>query len=87
MREDTVITLEDGKKYLLLLESETTKESYFLAVVLDNDENPTNNYAVLEEVTKNDKTFVKKVKNVVILNQLLNDFKAQRDELHEEKAA
>lgn len=79
MREDTVITLEDGKEYLLLLESETTKESYFLAVVLDANNNPTTTYAVLEEVDKDGELYVEKVNDPIILNQLLADYRAQRD--------
>ena len=79
MREDTVITLEDGKEYLLLLESETTKESYFLAVVLDAHNNTTRTYAVLEEVDKDGELYVEKVNDPIILNQLLADYRSQRD--------
>lgn len=87
MKEDTVITINNGKKYLLLLESEDTTESYFLAVLLDEKEEPTNNYAVLEEVEQEGKTFVKSVNDPIILNQLLADYKSQYNDLYEEQAA
>ncbi len=87
MREDTVITINNGKKYLLLLESEDTTESYFLAVLLDEKEEPTNNYAVLEEVEKEGKTFIRRVSDPIILNQLLADYKSQYNDLYGDQAA
>lgn len=87
MKIDTVITLKDNKKYLLLLESDLDLEGYFLAVALDEKEEPTNNYAVFQEVEKDGKTFVKKIDDPLVLNQLLEDYKLQYQEQYEEEAA
>lgn len=87
MKVDNVIELADGKRYGLLLESELTEEDYFLGVLLGPNDEPTNNYIVLEEVHKDGKTFIKKVKDPILLNQLLEDFKLQYDDMEEENAA
>ncbi len=83
MQENTVITLGNGKKYGILLESETM-DDYFLAVLLDEKEEPTNTYTVLKKVVKNNQEFIKKIDDVTILNSLLDDFREQYDELKEE---
>lgn len=84
MKVDTVITLKNNKKYLLLLESELELDGYFLAVELDEKNVPTNTYAVLENVEKDGKQFVKKVDDALILNQLLEDYKIQYEEKYDE---
>ena len=85
MEIDKMIELADGKKYALLLESELTEENYFLAVLLDDKEEPTNNYAVLEEVQKDGKIYVRKVSDPIILNQLLEDYQLQFDEEYDDE--
>ncbi len=84
MEVDNVITLKNGKKYLLLLESELTLEGYFLAVLLDKDEEPTNTYTVLQEIHRNGKIFTKKINDALILNELLVDYRSQHDDMLEE---
>lgn len=83
MKVDTVITLKNGKKYLLLLESELELEGYFLGVLLNEKDEPTNNYIVFQEVKKDGKTFTKKVDDVLILNELLQDYKLQYEDMYE----
>lgn len=87
MKVDTVITLNDNKKYLLLLESELELEGYFLAVLLDEKDEPTNVYAVLKEVEKDGKTYVKKENDPIIENQLLEDYRNQYEDILEESRA
>lgn len=82
MQVDSVITLKSDKKYGLLLESEEL-EGYFLAVLLNENEEPTNSYAVLKEEKKDGKTFVKRVEDPLILNQLLEDFQSQAEDLED----
>lgn len=84
MKIDTVITLKDNRKYLLLLESDLDLEGYFLAVQLDEKEEPMNTYAVLQDIEKDDKHFVKKIEDPGILNQLLEDYRIQYDEEYAE---
>ena len=73
MQVDRVITLANGKKYLLLLEDDTMEDNYFLSVAIDENNEPTNEYIVLQEINKNGKTFTKKVNDPLILNQLLEE--------------
>lgn len=80
MKPDTIIELADNKKYGILLESELTEKDYALGVLLNESEEPTNNYIVLENVIKDGKQFVKKVNDPLILNTLLEDFKLQYEE-------
>lgn len=83
MKVDTVIKLKENNKYLLLLESELDLDGYFLAVQLDEKDEPTKNYAVLQEVEKDGKTFVKKIEDPIIMNKLLEDYQLQYDEMFE----
>jgi len=83
MQENTVITLGSGKKYGILLESETM-DDYFLAVLLDEKEEPTSTYTVLKKVIKDNQEFIKKIDDPLILNSLLDDFREQYEELKEE---
>ncbi len=77
MEINDVITLANNKSYALLMKSELTEEIYFLAVLLNEKEEPTNSYAVFEEVNQNGKTFVRKISDPGILDNLLADFKGQ----------
>lgn len=80
MKVDTKISLKNGKKYLLLLESDLELDGYFLAVELNEKDEVTNNYAVLQRVEKDGKTFTKKIDDPVILNKLLEDYHIQYDD-------
>ena len=84
MKVNEIIELADNKKYALLLESELTEQDYFLGVLLNEKEEPTNNYAVLESVIKDGKTYIRKIKDPLLLNQLLEDYKLQYEELFDE---
>lgn len=86
MEIDNVITLKSGKKYLLLLESELDLNSYFLAVQLDEHEEPTNNYVVFQEIEKDGKSFAQKISDTFILNQLLEDYDLQYKEKYDDAA-
>ncbi len=81
MEIDTVIKLKNGKKYLLLMESELDLVGYYLAILLDDNNEPTNTYTVLEEVNNNGKMSVKTITDTLILNKLLEDYQLQYDDL------
>lgn len=49
MNVNDIIVLENNKNYLLLLDTVIKADKYYLAVELDNNENPTNNYVVVRE--------------------------------------
>ena len=77
MEEDNIITLKDGKKYLLLLESEYTHKDYFLAILLDEKEELTDQYEVLETKEVDGKTLARRVKDPFLLQELISDFEEQ----------
>lgn len=83
MKVDHVITLDDGEKYLLLLEDEVKEEDYFLSVQLDKNNEPTDKYIVLKEIKENGKIYVEEEKNPLILNELLNDYQVQYQDEYE----
>jgi len=83
MQENMVITLGSGKKYGILLESETM-DNYFLAVLLDEKEEPTSTYTIFKKVIKNNQEFIKRIEDTIILNSLLEDYREQYEELKEE---
>ncbi len=78
MKIDDVLTLENGKKYLLLLNSKIGETKYFLAVLVDNDEMPLKEYEVLEQIINNGEEYVQIIKDPIILDSLLKDFQAQQ---------
>lgn len=74
MNVNEIIELENNTSFLLLLNSKIDNDNYFLAVRLENDEKPTQEYIVLKEVIKNNEIFTQKVKDPIILNKLLAEF-------------
>ena len=80
MKVDTVITLKNGENYLLLLESEETEKDYFLAVLLDEKNEPTDKYEIFEQKIKDDKILTRKVKDPFLIQTLLEDFEEQNEE-------
>ena len=80
MEIDDIIELENNKNYLLLLESILDDCKYFLAVGLDESDEPTNEYVVLKEIIENDETYVSQINNPIILNQLISDFQEDYDD-------
>lgn len=81
MKVDEMITLEDGKSYGLLLDAEIESGKYFLAVLLNDNEEPTNNFKVFKETKKNNESFVNEEKDPLVLNTLLNEYYLQIDEV------
>ena len=51
---NTIITLEDNSKYVLLDKITKNKKKYFFAIKLDEEDNPTTDYEIFE-LEKNDK--------------------------------
>ena len=48
--------------------------SYFLGIVLDENEEPTEESAVLKEIIEEDGTYVEKCEDQTILTEVLKDF-------------
>lgn len=80
MKVNDCINLENGKSYLLLMESTIDNAKYFLSVGINKDEQPTNEYLVLQEVIENNEEYVIPINNPVILSNLINEFKQDYDD-------
>lgn len=74
MDVNSVITLVNDVEVLLLDKVNHENSKYFLAVALNEEKEPTDEYAVLKEVIENDKTYVEKVENPEILGKLVDLF-------------
>ena len=57
MNVNDCINLENGKSYLLLMESTINNTSYFLAVGINKDEQPTQEYLVLQRIVENNEEY------------------------------
>lgn len=80
MKVNDCINLENGKSYLLLMESTIDNTKYFLSVGINKDEQPTNEYLVLQEVIENNEEYVIPINNPVILSNLINEFRQDYDD-------
>lgn len=74
---DTMITLEDGLNYGLLVDAMINDENYFLAVELDEKEEATDKYKVLKEIKDGNDTYVVEEDNPAILAKLVEEFSEQ----------
>ena len=74
MQVDSVITLEDGINCLLLEKTEYNNDSYFMAVVLTEQDEPTKDYMIFKEVDLNNEKYIEKVKDTNLLTELLKLF-------------
>ena len=74
MKVDEIIELENETSYLLLLDSTIDNTNYFLAVKLNEQEESTNDYIVLKEITENNETYIQKVTDPIILSKLITEY-------------
>ena len=75
MKIDTDITLDSNENYLLLLNKKVENESYFLSVLVDSKNEPTNKYLILKEVIKDDETYIQKISNPILMSRLIEEYK------------
>ena len=73
MKIDEIIDLENGKSYLLLLDSEIDSNNYFLAVLL-------NEQIVLKEINENNEIYTQKVNDPIILSKLIEEYSLDYEE-------
>lgn len=83
MKIDTVITLDSNENYLLLLNKKVENESYFLSVLVDSKNEPTNKYLILKEVIKDDETYIQKISNPILMSRLIEEYKNIYDSNYE----
>lgn len=74
MKPNEIIDLENNTSYLLLLDNEIDNESYFLAVRLEKDDTPTQDYIVLKEINENNESYIQKVNDPFILSKLITEY-------------
>jgi len=77
MEKDTIITLEDNEKFLLLDKVELENANYFLALKLTDDEQPTKQYEIFEEEIEDGDSYMsivedKNIKEALMVNFTLN---------------
>ena len=74
MRVDTVITLDNDVNCLLLDKAIYNDENYFLSVILDESEEPSDEYVILQELIEDDGEYVIKVTDEPTVAKLVNLF-------------
>ena len=70
MKVDTIITLDNDKDYALLERLELDGGVYFFAAGVTGDEEATGEYVFIEEINKDNKTYIQKVINKELLEKL-----------------
>lgn len=71
MNVNDIIVLENNKNYLLLLDTIIKADKYYLAVELDNNENPTNNYVVVREEKEGNDIYMEITEDPYIYSELI----------------
>lgn len=74
MNIDSVITLENGVNCLLLEKVVYDEKNYFLSVVLDEEEEPSDEYVIFKEIIEDNEAYVEKVEDVELIAKLVNLF-------------
>ncbi len=74
MKVDTVITLDNDLNCLLLEKANYNNDNYFLSVVLDDNEEPSDEYIVLKEIIENNQDYVMRVVDESVLAELVKLF-------------
>ena len=71
MGVDEIITLDDGKEYILLSQTVLNNEKFFLAVEAINNE-PSEKYALFKEIVENGALSVEEVEDNELKDQLID---------------
>lgn len=74
MKVDSVITLENDVNCLLLEQVRYEENNYFSAVVLNEEEEPTEEFVVFKEIVEDGENYVEKVEDSNVLAELTNLF-------------
>lgn len=74
MKVDSVITLENNVNCLLLDKANYEGMNYYLAVVLDENEEPTEDNIVLKEIIEGNDIYVEREGDEQVLSELVKQF-------------
>ncbi len=78
LKPNTIITLENKKRYLVLNETEWEKKKYFLVMEVDqNKEVIPSNVAIFHEINDGFECYIEKVKDSNLIITLTKQLKAQ----------
>ena len=80
MKVDSVITLENDVNCLLLEKVEYENNNYFMAVVLNEEEEPSDEYVIFKEIIENNENYVEKVDDAELFSSLIQLFTTKIDE-------
>lgn len=69
-RINKIISLDDGSKYMIIDQGNYNQKAYYLTSKLDNEENLTDTFSIMEETTENDQNIVSPVKDETLLKAL-----------------
>ena len=69
-RINKIISLEDGSKYMIIDQGNYNQKAYYLPSKLDNEENLTDTFSIMEETIENDQNVVSPVKDETLLKAL-----------------
>ena len=80
MKVDSVITLENDVNCLLLEKVEYENNNYFMAVVLNEEEEPSDEYVIFKEIIENNENYDEKVEDAELFSSLIQLFTTKIDE-------
>ena len=83
MEKDTIITLEDNEKFVLLDKVELENDNYFLALKLTEDEEPTKQYEIFEEEIEDGESYMSIVDDNALKETLMVNFTLNYEEYAE----
>lgn len=70
MKIKDIITLEDNLDYLILDIITKNNHKYIYSVILDPEENPTNNYKYFELITEDNEDFIEEIEDEQLLKEI-----------------
>lgn len=74
MTVDSVITLDNDVNCLLLEKVTHENENYFLSVVLNEDEEPSDEYVIFKEIIEDNENYVEAVADASLQAELIKLF-------------
>lgn len=74
MTVDSVITLDNDVNCLLLEKVTHENENYFLSVVLNEDEEPSDEYVIFKEIIEDNENYVEAVSDANLQAELIKLF-------------
>ena len=81
MKVNSVITIEGDINCLLLEETDYENAKYFLATILDDNEEPSDESVIFKEVVENDEVYVEQVNDPELIAKLSEKFTESLDKL------